>query len=130
MAKRFSAKYSAEDELSRMINTMKHARKATGYSQEQFGKLIGLSRETVNHIEGLVECTVLTLECEVLKRWYSICANKVGEYEREALQNAVNQYFFSSALSLNSSTSSIHSAQKPSDTDPVNNSKPQQQKVA
>lgn len=126
MAKKFSARYTNDDELSRMVRAMKVARKSTGYSQDNFGKLIGISRETVVHIEGLVECTVLSLECEVLKRWYAACASKISEYERENLQTAITEYLFSSAYYLSSYNIEPNHSHNNSHSIP----KMQQQKVA
>ena len=94
MAKRFTTRYTENDELSHMVALVKQARKLAGYSQEEFGKLVGVSRETVLHIEGLVESTVLTLECELLKRWYATCAPRLQTPEKEALKTAISHYFF------------------------------------
>ena len=96
MTKKFTARYAANDELRHMITAMKLARKSSGYSQYQLGKLVGISRETVLHIEGLVECTVLSLKCEVLKRWFSVCASRISAVQRDSLQNAINAWLFSS----------------------------------
>lgn len=99
MAKRSLARYKENDELADLAHSMKGARKLAGINQSEFGKLIGISRETVVHIEGLYESTLLSLECEVLKRWYSACASKICEKEREKLQTAITRYLFSSVRS-------------------------------
>lgn len=97
--KKFAARYQHDDELSIMVRAMKAARKTSGYSQEELGKLIGISRETVLHIEGMMECSVLSLECEVLKRWFWVCSQRIGPSQCEALRIAINDYLFTSLTS-------------------------------
>lgn len=97
--KKFAARYQHDDELSIMVSAMKAARKTSGYSQEELGKLIGISRETVLHIEGMMECSVLSLECEVLKRWFRVCSQRISPSQCEALQIAINDYLFTSLTS-------------------------------
>ena len=135
MTKKFAARYTANDELSHMITAMKQARKSSGYSQLQFGKLVGISRETVVHIEGLVECTVLSLECGVLKRWFSVCASRISAVQRDDLQKAINAWLFSSVLFQTDTGSdlvpiSVSAATPAQKETAVANGKTQKQKVA
>lgn len=125
MTKKFSPRYTDDDALGRMIAVMKRARIRTGYSQVQFGKLVGISRETVIHIEGFAECSVLSLECEVLKRWYSVCASKLTQQERAAFYEAIQGYLFSgsawSSFSAENISHSLDNEQTSESTQTTNN---------
>lgn len=94
MKRLFSKKYNGNDSLGRMISLLRQARKSAGFRQAELGKRIGISRETVIHIEGFAECSVLSLECEVLKRWFSVCASKLSGEEQNRLYDAIHEYIF------------------------------------
>ena len=94
MVKGPRVRYQENDELTHLINILRISRKLAGYTQDNFGKQIGLSRETINHIEGLYENTVLSLECEVVKRWYSICAQRLSKDQMDTLYRAIHDYLF------------------------------------
>ncbi|GAB5378987.1 MAG: hypothetical protein Alis3KO_00780 [Aliiglaciecola sp.] len=65
--------------------TLRKMRKQTGYTQEQWGVILGISRETVSAIENDKPETMNSLEAEILAKWW--------EYSHHHIDNTLQQSF-------------------------------------
>ncbi len=68
-------------------------RKEAGYTQEELGNRIGISRETVSAIENDKPETMGCIGVEIINRWWSICRQRATEQTRNSFFISVMDYF-------------------------------------
>ena len=68
-------------------------RKEAGYTQEELGLRVGISRETVSAIENEKPETMSSIGVEVISKWWSVCRQKASEQTRESFFSTVMEYF-------------------------------------
>ena len=99
MMEKFAARHMENDALERLIEAMEESRKSSGYTQHDFGRLVGILRD-VTHIEGFSERFALGLEYEVLRRRCAIYAIKVDSEELSNPKQLILNYLFDGAKNL------------------------------
>jgi DNA-binding XRE family transcriptional regulator len=68
-------------------------RKKTPFSQEEFGVIIGVSRETVSAIENEKQGTIENISMEIVRKWHEACENYVDSQEKLTFKHYIFQYF-------------------------------------
>lgn len=72
---------------------LRSLRKEAGYTQEELGFRIGISRETVSAIENEKPETISNIGVEVINSWWSICRQRASEQTRQSFFATVMDYF-------------------------------------
>ena len=68
-------------------------RKKTPFSQEEFGEIIGISRETVSAIENEKQGTIENISMEIVRKWHEACESYVDSKEKLTFKHYIFQYF-------------------------------------
>ena len=68
-------------------------RKKTPFSQEEFGVIIGVSRETVSAIENEKQGTIENISMEIVRKWHEACETYVDSQEKLTFKHYIFQYF-------------------------------------
>jgi DNA-binding XRE family transcriptional regulator len=68
-------------------------RKEAGYTQEQLGLRLDISRETISAIENERPETLNNIAVTVINKWWSVCRTKASPETRESFISTVLDYF-------------------------------------
>lgn len=72
---------------------LKTLRKEAGLYQKDLAQQLGVSRETVLHIEKGKPASVRSLELSLLQRWFHICSEKASPLTKKHFALEVCAYF-------------------------------------
>lgn len=73
-----------------------------GYTQEELGKRVGISRETVSAIENEKPETINSIGAEVISTWYIVCRHDATSQTQNKFFDHVMKYFgFSEQILIN-----------------------------
>jgi DNA-binding XRE family transcriptional regulator len=81
--------------LKQMINgqQLRKIRKEAGYSQEQLGLLLGLTRETINKIENNNPGSIESLAIGKVQDWWQICSVKISKVSQRNFKQYILNLF-------------------------------------
>lgn len=63
------------------------------FTQEELGRMIGISRETVNAIENERPGAINSIEAKVIKKWWASCRSKASAQTKESFVDFAMNYF-------------------------------------
>lgn len=72
---------------------LKKLRKEAGLYQKDLAQQLGVSRETVLHIERGKPATVRSLELSLLQRWFHVCSDKASPLTKKSFALEICEYF-------------------------------------
>lgn len=72
---------------------LRNMRKEAGITQKQLGDILGLSRETVLHIENGAPGSIDTLEIHVIRNWYIACEEKLCPLTKKEWAEYIKSFF-------------------------------------
>ena len=72
---------------------LRNIRKEAGITQKQLGELLGLSRETVLHIENGAKGSIDTLEIHVIRSWYNACESGISQPTKDEWGEYIKSFF-------------------------------------
>lgn len=70
-------------------NAFKKLRTEAGLTQEELGKIIGISRDTVIAIEKGHPATIDALKLKVIKAWWITCKKRSSEPSQHTFKSAI-----------------------------------------
>lgn len=77
---------------------LRQMRREAGFYQKQLAEALGVSRETVLHIEKGKESSIRSLELSLIRRWYSICEENISITTKKNFAKQVMDYLSISEL--------------------------------
>lgn len=72
---------------------LRNIRKEAGITQKQLGEKLGLSRETVLHIENGAPGSIDSLEIHVIKKWYNHCEDNISKPTKDDWAIYIKSFF-------------------------------------
>lgn len=72
---------------------LRNMRKEAGITQKQMGDILGLSRETVLHIENGAQGSIDTLGIHVIRKWYGTCEDKLCPLTKKEWAVYIKSFF-------------------------------------
>lgn len=74
----------------KMLRSM---REATGFTQEQWGGIIGLSRETVSAIENNKPGSIDKIGADTLAKWFEYSSTHLDNQLKSTFESSILKYF-------------------------------------
>ena len=72
---------------------LRNMRKEAGITQKELGDILGLSRETILHIENGAKGSIDTLEVHVIRSWYIACEEKICQPTKDEWAKYIKSFF-------------------------------------
>lgn len=72
---------------------LRELRRATPLTQDQWGTLLGISRETVSAIENEKPETIRMISAELVAKWFEYSAIYLKKEEKKSFEEYIMQFF-------------------------------------